>query len=433
MEETTGRPATEEGFVVEDIVEQGQAQEQAQPQRSRRRTVVRVVVPATVAAVVAAGIGLVPALASDAPPILPSVTAEQLVAKVLAAHTDTFSGTVRVQADLGLPPALLGLAGGGGLPGGLTNGFGGGLDGAEGGGAGSGGSGLAPQSKALELLGGEHTVKIAADGPDRQRVELLGGSSRYQLVHNGDQLWAYDSKRAEALHLTAPLGAGPDGKSGRAGQELPTPQELAKQVLTDSASTTSVTVDGTEEVAGRAAYRLSVKPAQQGSTIAEVRIAVDSELGVPLAVLVRNTDGDRVLDVRFSSVSFAKPEAKTFDFAPPKGAKVTEQRAGEGAHEGVGRQGLPGLKQESAKGHGTAPEPNVVGEGWTAVASLGAPGGVGGGGGKDAAGFGKLLGKPVGGGTLISTKVVNVLVTDDGRVFAGAVKLPLLQQAAGVK
>jgi hypothetical protein len=45
----------------------------------------------------------------------------------------------------------------------------------------------------------------------------------------------------------------------------------------------------------------------------------------------------------------------------------------------------------------------------------------------------KALGKPVNGGSLISTKVLNVLVTDDGRVFAGAVTLPVLQSAAGVK
>lgn len=37
------------------------------------------------------------------------------------------------------------------------------------------------------------------------------------------------------------------------------------------------------------------------------------------------------------------------------------------------------------------------------------------------------------GGTLISTKVVNVLITDDNHVYAGAVTLPVLQAAAGVK
>ncbi|MFJ2867027.1 outer membrane lipoprotein carrier protein LolA [Kitasatospora sp. NPDC087314] len=416
------------------------------PYRSRRRTLVRAGVPLAVAAVIATGIGLVPALAADFPPDLPTLTAEQVVAKALGSDAQSLSGTVSVSTDLGLPSQLLGAAAGG-------------LGAAAGRGGGQGGASSAadPQSKLLGLLGGDQTLRVAVDGPDRQRVDLLENMAGYTVVHNGDQAWAWDSSTNTAVRLTGPAAAAAQHTGKHPGAPLTgvptTPQEAARQFLDASAGTTSVTVAGTANVAGQKAYQLSVKPTQSGSTVAEVRIAVAADNGVPLSVVVKGVDGSTVLDVHFTDVSFAKPAGKTFDFTVPKGAKVTEQKAdgAAGRHDAAGQdaagQGAPG-KGQAGKGadgqdHGGV---NVIGEGWTTVVSAQLPAGTvsapqdGGKSGKHG-GRGqalnpqallKSLGKPVGGGTLISTKVVNVLVTDDGRVFAGAVTLPVLQHAAGV-
>ncbi|MGW3076829.1 LolA family protein [Kitasatospora sp. NPDC001132] len=404
------------------------------PYRTRRRVLMRAGVPVAVVAVIAAGVGLVPALAADGAPDLPAVSAEQLVAKVLGSETQTLSGTVSIATDLGVPGQLLGAAGG--------------LGGAVGGHGGGSGQGSAadPQAKLMGLLGGDQTLRVAVDGPERQRVDVLEKMSGYTLVHNGDQTWAWDSSSNSAVHTT---GRAAEGRhTGAPLSELPTtPQEAARQFLAASAGTTSVTVAGTAKVAGQNAYQLSVKPTQSGSTLSEVRIAVDADNGVPLAVTVTSVDGSTVLKVRFTEVSFAKPDAKTFEFTAPKGAKVTDRKAdaaAEGAPDGAGAR--PG-----AEGHQGV---NVIGEGWTTVVSAqvpgtvdAAPGGDGkgegkggkhGGRGGDAArsmnpqALVKSLGKPVDGGTLVSTKVLNVLLTDDGRVFAGAVTLPVLQHAAGV-
>ncbi|TWE19104.1 LolA family protein [Kitasatospora atroaurantiaca] len=386
--------------------------EQDVPYRSGRRTAVRVLVPVGVVAVAAAGFGLAPALASDSGPSLPSLTAEQLVTKALGSDTQALSGTVKVKADLGVPAQLLGAAGGG--PGG------------------GGRSSAAPEAKLTELLGGEHTVRVAVDGPDRQRIGLIDGLSGYEVVHNGDQVWAWDSSSNEAVHLTAPHGTEKQhGKAPLTGVPT-TPQEIARQFLSLSAGTTSVTVDGTAEVAGQKAYQLSVKPKQSGSTIGEVRISVDAQHGVPLAVLVKSASGGNVLDAHFSSVSFAKPDAKTFRFTAPKGAKVTERKA----------DSKPATTEHKPSSEGLGPDGfNVVGEGWTTVLSTRLPAGEltagtakhGKGTPQSISSFAKALGKPVGGGSLISTKVLNVLITDDGRVFAGAVTPSVLQSAAGVK
>ncbi|MBD0675268.1 LolA family protein [Streptomyces sp. CBMA156] len=390
------------------------------PYRSRRRVLVRAGVPVAVAAAIAAGVGLVPALAADGPPDLPALTAEQVVAKALGSETQALSGTVSISTDLGLPTQLLGAAGG--------------LGGAAGGHGGQGSS-ADPKSKLLGLLGGDQTVRIAVDGPERQRVDVLEDMSGYTLVHNGDQAWAWESSSNTAVH-TAGLAAG-ERPAGAPLSELPTsPQEAARQFLAGSAGTTSVTVAGTAKVAGQDAYQLSVKPTQSGSTLAEVRISVAAANGVPLAVAVKSVDGSTVLNVRFTKVSFARPDAKTFDFTVPKGAKVTEEKtdgAPQGAPDGAG-------EHRGAQGHEGV---NVIGEGWTAIVATQPPGTAGGaprgdGGGDGAArslnpqAMAKSFGKPVDGGTLVSTKVLNVLLTDDGRIFAGAVTLPVLQHAAGV-
>ncbi|MDH6577680.1 DUF2092 domain-containing protein [Kitasatospora sp. MAP5-34] len=417
--------------------------EQGAPYRSGRRSAIRVLVPVGVVAVAATGIGLVPALASDSAPSLPSVTAAQLVARTLGSNVQALSGTVKLTTDLGVPTQLLGTARG------LV------------GGRGAGGNSADPQGKLTELLGGEHTLQVAVDGPDRQRVGLVDQLSGYEVVHNGNQVWAWDSASNQAVHLTAPQHGTGQHSTGRAEQAKPltgvptTPQEAAQQFLTQSANTTSITVDGTASVAGQKAYQLSVKPKQSGSTIAEVRISVDADNGVPLAVVVKSTGGSTVLDTHFSSVSFAKPDAKTFQFTVPKGAKVKESGTGTGmgaeagTHSGV--NAAHGAKPGSAA-PGQQDDSNVIGEGWTTVFSTKlptvgdqAPAGLAAGTAKGrssgAHSMGlplnllqsRALGKPVNGGTLISTKVLNVLITPDGRVFAGAVTLPVLQSAAGVK
>ncbi|MFJ5233227.1 outer membrane lipoprotein carrier protein LolA [Kitasatospora sp. NPDC088391] len=402
------------------------AQDMTAPTAGRRRAAVRIGVPVAVAAVVATGIGLVPALASDEAPNLPAVSAQELVAKVLSSNTDTFSGTVRVSADLGLPTALTDLASGGGPLGGLARSAGASTGGAD------------PQLKAVELLGGSHTLTVAADGPDRQRVTLSGQQTGYELVHDGDQVWAFDRASQQALHLTGAPGADGHRPDGTAGPGSVTPQEVAKQLLAVSAKTTSVTVSGTERVAGHAAYRLSVKPTQEGSTVAEIRISVDAEKGMPLAVQLRTVDGATAFDVRFGSLSYAKPDAKTFRFDVPKGAKVVERSASEHAGNPLSSV-LPALpehgrndgKNDGKPGDGKpgdgpqfdGKDGGVIGEGWTAVAYGNA--------GADAAkGLAKFTGRPVDGGTLVSTRIVNTLVTPDGRVFVGAVTPETLSKVA---
>ncbi|MEV4330421.1 DUF2092 domain-containing protein [Streptomyces sp. NPDC049597] len=382
-----------------------------------RRKASRYLVPLAVAGVAAGTIGLVPALAASGDPDLPKITAQQLIEKIAASDTEQLSGTVKITTDLGLP-ALDGLAGS--------------LAGAAG--EGAEGSSADPQAQLTELASGTHTLRIAADGPDRQKISILRDSDEYSLIHNGDEMWGYDSASNEVFHAEGDgSGEGGHGSAGKRGEDLPaTPKELADEVLKASEGTTSITVGGTAKVAGRDAYQLVVKPEQKGSTVGSVTIAVDAETGTPLKfTLTPSSGGKAVVDAGFTKVDFSRPAASTFDFTPPKGAKVTEADRLEGEKH---------AREEFEGGLADIAGPDVIGEGWTSVARIEAPGGAG----AEAPdkgdvpaeaqqfldAFGDKVTGAFGQGTVFSTRLVNALMTDDGTVYVGAVTKDALIEAA---
>ncbi|MEU1822073.1 MULTISPECIES: LolA family protein [Streptomyces] len=415
----------------------------------RRRKAVRYAVPVAVAGVAAATIGIGSALASTGDPDLPKISAQDLIAKMAQSDTQQMSGSVKINTDLGLPS----------LPSGLSFGDGD----KKGEGKKGGGSAPSPQSKLTELAAGSHTLRLAVDGPDKQRVSIVERAAEYSVVRNGDEVWAYDSSSNTVHHSKAPRESA-HGKPGQGGKDdvLPkdlsgaSPQELAKKVLAAADETTAVTVDGTAKVAGRDAYQLLIKPKADDTTVGSIRIAVDAKNGVPLKfTLAAKGGGKAVVDAAFTKVDFGKPGAGTFDFTPPKGAKVTEGGAekadgGQKAdrdHKG-GLPGMLGVPGTDAAGTGKS---KVLGKGWSSIAEFDAgkdagsalngkgagKKSAGGKGGADAQalldGFGTKVSGDFGSGRVYSTRIVNALMTDDGKVYVGAVTKDALVKAANAK
>ena len=153
----------------------------------------------------------------------------------------------------------------------------------------------------------------------------------------------------------------------------------------------------------------------------------------------------------FTTLSLETPDADLFDFTPPAGATVEEKSLPDAAamHQkrmdknGVADQTprsmmprteaeakafVDQLKAEQAtKGGAMLPGMNVDGTGWESVVEL--PAGTVT---ADALANPMLaqVTESVDGGRLLSTTLVNVLVTDDGRVFAGSVPAARLQAVA---
>ncbi|MGC9536684.1 LolA family protein [Streptomyces sp. UG1] len=399
--------------------------------RAGRRKAARYVVPVAVMGVAAATIGLVPAIADSGDPDLPDITAQQLIEKIAQSDVQQLSGTFKITTDLGLPDL-------GGLESSLTSG-------AMPSGSGEGSS-ADPSAKLTELASGTHTLRVAVDGEDKQKLSLLENASEYSLIHNGKDIWGYDSKSNEVFHGTADEAPGQKEK-GRTEEVPATPKEFTEEALKAVDDTTSVTVDGTAQVAGRDAYRLLIKPKQSGTTVGAISVAVDAKTGMPLKfTLTPSSGGAAVIDAGFTQVSFAKPDASTFDFTPPKGAKVTEEGELEGEAQKHGsaksedefrkefEKEFGGAKSEGKAGQGG---PEIIGEGWNSVAVFdtggeGIPSGseVGG----DMGGFLDSLGDKAtgkfGSGTVFKTRLINALVTDDGKVYVGAVDKDALVKAA---
>ena len=366
-------------------------------QRSRRW-----LVPVATVAVVA-GVGTLGPVVADASPKLPSITAQDLLAKVQTAKVDGLSGTVRSDADLGLPA----------IP------------------------GMAPGSRELtDLLSGQHTARVAFASPDKARVSLIDNQAEQLWTTDGTSAWAYDSSKREATKLTLP--AHKTAKPEKALPKAYDPQAVAKQFLDAIDPTTKVQVSGTEKVAGRDAYKLRLVPKTDKTTVGSVTLAIDSKTWVPLDVTVMpRTGNDPAVELGFTSVSFDVPAASSFTFTPPQGVKVTDQKVPatrehpESAPPNRGKPVKPGKP-----GAERPDKPTVIGTGWDSVAMIRGANAAGLASNPAAGPLAQLLAKAPtvqgswGRGKVLTTKMVSALITDDGRVFVGLVTPDTLQAAA---
>ncbi len=323
---------------------------------------------------------------------LPPRSAEQLLVDLQQARVDGFSGTVQQSADLGIPA----------LP------------------------GMGERSEDFSsLLSGTHTLRVAYAGDDRSKVSLLGDLSESSVIRNGDDVWTWSSGDNAVTHTTIDRADRPSKDRELPADAPKTPQEAATRFLAAVGPTTQVSVATDTTVAGRPAYELVLTPKQTGSLLSSVRIAVDGTEHVALRVQV--FAGDRpqpVAAIGFTEVDFATPAADEFAFTPPKGAKVTEVSPKDHA---------------SGDTSGKADEPTVVGEGWTTVVVGRLP--------KDDGTTGSQPGEGPdlqtylaqlpkvsgswGSGRLLAGTAFSVVITDDGRVAAGAVGPELLYDALG--
>lgn len=360
------------------------------------RPLVRWAAPVAAVAVIA-GATVLTSRTASADAGLPTVSAQQLLTDLQGAQVDGISGTVRQSVDLGLPQ-LPGL---------------------------SGGSGSASDSPALSsIVSGTHTWRVWVAGPTQQRLALIGSLGESDVIRNGADVWAWSSQDQTAVHSTLP--ALPAHAPGVTSPQLPTdlpktPAEAAQLALAAVGKTTDVTVAGTAVVAGRPAYELVLKPRDTATRVAQVRIAVDSVTKVPLRVQVYSTKlANPAVDVGFTSVDFSAPAASQFTFTPPPGTTVTEKAL----PVSVGKpSGTVGAGKHAPSLGATAPQ--VVGTGWSSVVVAKMPADAltqGGGGQVEGllAAIPKVSGA-WGSGRLVEGTLFSVVLTDDGRIAAGAV------------
>lgn len=365
----------------------------------------------TVAVVAVGGVTLGATVTADASTPLPPRTAAQLLVDIQGAQPAGLSGTVVQTSDLGIPD----------LPG-LPS---------------SSGGGIGAPSDLTSLVSGTHTLRVWYAGPTKTRVALLGSLGESDIVHNGKDLWVWSSRDKSATHYVLPAGSGDASSRVPDAAGAMTPDAAAKQALAAINPSTKVTTDGTARVAGRSAYELVLAPRDRASLVSQVRIAIDAKTHVPLRVQAYSKKmTNPAFQVGFTQVDFGMPEARQFAFHAPPGTTVKQ-----GTLPTMGRPSGAGPTPDLAGG---SKHVKVVGSGWTSVvvATMPTPASAVSGeasGADGSSSIQSLLGALPkvsgrwGSGHLFSGTLVSVVITNDGRIAAGAVAPSALYAALAAR
>ena len=337
---------------------------------------------------------------AQASPGLPPRTPAQLLAQVADSsnsQTPPLTGTVVETTSLGLPS----------LP------------------------DTADPTSIASLLTGSHTVNVWYSSPRHFRLAVPEQLSETDVIADGSTVWLWQSTANSVTEYSLPAGS-------KAPVTPPTsapltPQQAAQQVLAAVGKTTAVSVDSNVTVAGQPAYELVLAPKDSRSLVGQVQIAVDGRNGVPLRLQVYARGASTpAFQVGYTAIQFVTPAPADLSFSPPPGAKVTKVNLGNQQPAGPGSQ----LSNVSTIGSGWLTVLDLPSAGLTSPGSSGAAPGSGGSG-DSAAVLNALLhsATPVSGswgsGRLLRTSLVSVLITDGGRMFAGAVQPSVLYTAAG--
>ena len=309
-------------------------------------------------------------------------------------------------------------------------------------------------TQAVELIAGTHKIRVYASA-EGARVQVLDTMSQRDVVMNKDEFWFYDSRKATAITgALVPIDQ-TELESAQTEAEaklqeyaaqlqlnISNPEAVANYLMEQIGESTSVSVGKDHRVAGRTAYQLIAQPNADNSLIESVIVSVDSETGMALDVKVYSKEQELpALHVGFESISFEVPNASMFSFTPPAGTIVEtmqvpaeleaqlEKLKAEADLSDLTDEQKAALKAEIEAKYGIAPSTELIGEGWESVVYLSAipsqvPMEL-----LENELFADLM-TTVAGGKVFSTPVMNVLITDSGEVYAGAVTIAFLQEVA---
>jgi len=294
----------------------------------------------------------------------------------------------------------------------------------------------------LGLLSGTQQANVYYNGPSLARIQLLDQMSERDFIVNGSDVWFYDATQQTVLHYGINDATKEqsdeqllnlfDENSSQLPFDVLSPSSIANYFLNQIGPSTSVTVDQNALVAGRAAYELTLTPKTEGTLVASVSIAIDGVTGVPLAVDVDAVGQSApAFSVAFTSVSFAPSDPSLFAFTPPAGAVVTQLTAPSAWKGSEQPSPAPSSSEVTAA---QAEVTKLKAEGWSAVLQVPASQTLTNGlASFEANPYFTNLTKAVTGGRVFSTALFNILFTNDGRVFAGAVTTQKLLDAAAVQ
>lgn len=300
---------------------------------------------------------------------------------------------------------------------------------------------------ALEFFAGTHIANIYVDGPTKARLQVLDLLSERNYIRNGNDLWAYDASKAIAQHSVIDESE-VNKAQGRAlalfnanSSKLPfdvtSPASVADYLLAQANVDSVITVGADAKIAGRGVYQLTITPRSNETLVQSATLSIDAATGLPLAARITAVGSDSpAFEVAFETINFATPAASNFEFTPPAGATVVEvalpteaelRAKAELAQRGSSAT-LP--TEDEIKAEALA----LKAQGWGAVAKVRGdqvPAEI-----KALIAENSLyleLTKPVAGGRVFTSTLLNIFIADNGDIYAGSVTVDRLLKAASAK
>lgn len=167
------------------------------------------------------------------------------------------------------------------------------------------------------------TGRLWATNDGHVRLELQGERGDTQILLSPTHFSLYDASSNTAYEGTLPARSGSD-KPAAAGHSIPTVVKIQDE-LSKLMAQVGVSGPTPTDVAGVAAYSVSISPKHSGGLLGSAELAWDAAHGVPLrAAIYAQSDSSPVLELTATSVSFGPVASSVFAVGPPAGAKVVQ-------------------------------------------------------------------------------------------------------------
>ncbi len=291
----------------------------------------------------------------------------------------------------------------------------------------------------LEFFAGTHRANIFVDGKDKARLQVLDLLSERNFIRNGNELWAYDATKSLAQHTILNEDEVADAEAqARAlfkknSAQLPfdytSPAAVAEYILNEAGKNSTITVASDIKIADRGAYQITITPQGNQSLIASATLSIDAATGLPLAARVMAVgQSGPAFEVAFETISFATPAPSNFEFTPPAGTRIVEVPAP--TKDDLLRELAKGPKAPT-ESEARATFEELMSQGWGAVAKIASA--------QVPAELAALqannslykeLTKPVAGGRIFTTALLNIFFADSGDIYAGSVTVERLLAVA---
>ena len=175
------------------------------------------------------------------------------------------------------------------------------------------------------LQGASGRLWLSDDG--RLRIELQSDAGDAQVVIDHRSFWISDPTQNIVYTGTLPADQGARHSSSQ--DQVPSIASI-QTFLTRLMGRVDLSGAQPTDVAGRAAYRVTVSPKHDGGLLGSAQLAWDATMGVPLqfAIYARGNTTP-VIELKATSISYGAIPSSDFNISPPAGAKVVRVATGD--------------------------------------------------------------------------------------------------------